>query len=83
MPFTQTPLDFETRAILARVFEDVWERLRVMHPLTAQPQNARAAREELAKRIFEAYENGEHDPEALKLIALKAFDRWITDVPDV
>lgn len=83
MPFTQTPLDFETRAILARVFEDAWEQLRGIHPLAAQPQNARAAREELAKRISEAYENGEHDPQALKLIALKAFDRWITDVPDV
>jgi hypothetical protein len=26
---------------------------------------------------------GEHDPEALKLTALKAFDRWITEVPNV
>jgi hypothetical protein len=83
LPFSKTPYDLETRAILARVFEDAWEQLRVMQPITAQPQNVRAARDELAKRISEAYERGEHDPEALKLTALKAFDRWITEVPNV
>jgi hypothetical protein len=83
VPFKQSELDIETRAVLARVFEDAWEQLRVMQPLTAQPQNTRAAREELAKRISEGYANGEHDPEALKLIALKAFNRWITEVPDM
>lgn len=71
--------DRETRAMLSRVFDSAWEQLRGLHVQTAQPRNEQAAREELAKRIAEAHQNGERDPEALKLVALKAFDRWITE----
>ena len=66
--------------ILSRTFDDAWEQLRVIHSQTAQPRNAKAAREELARRIAEAHANGERDPETIKLMALKAFDRWIKEV---
>jgi hypothetical protein len=71
--------DRETRAMLSRVFDSAWEQLRVLHAQAAQPGNEQSAREELAKRIAEAHRNGERDPETLKLVALKAFDRWITE----
>ncbi len=79
MSNSQHPYDMETRAILARVFESAWEHLQGMHPQTAQPENMQAAREELAKRISETYENGERDPETIKLISLKTFNRWMKE----
>lgn len=71
--------DRETRAMLSRVFDSAWEDLRGLHVQSAQPRNEQAAREELARRIAEVHQNGERDPATLKLVALKAFDRWIKE----
>jgi hypothetical protein len=69
--------DPATRAKLTRVFDVAWEQLRAGPSIVAHPKNEAKVREELAKRIAEAHKNGERDPEMLKLMALKNFDRWI------
>jgi hypothetical protein len=68
--------DPETRALLESVFDRVWDQVRTLPSVAVEPRNEREARDELAKRISEAHANGEHDPQALELIALRAFDRW-------
>jgi C4-type Zn-finger protein len=69
--------DRATCTMLEGVFESAWEQLESRHFLAAQPPNAHAAREELASRIAEAYQEGERDPETIEFVALKAFDRWL------
>lgn len=66
----------KTNALLTDVFERAWQKVSAKHTLAAQPENEKAARDELAKRIVEAHKNGERDRETLELIALRTFDRW-------
>lgn len=70
--------DAQTHALLEKVFARAWEKARLKHTLVAQPENEKDAREELAKSIAEAHEDGERDPAALELIGLRTFDRWTT-----
>jgi hypothetical protein len=68
--------DPKTRVLLGDVFERAWEKVRAKHALAAEPRNEKAARQELAKRIDEAHENGERNPHTLELLAVRTFDRW-------
>lgn len=80
MPFSGQSYDHETRCMLSAVFDNAWEHLQLLHFQTAQPQNVTEARAELAKRIAEAYEKGEREPQTLELVALRAFNRWLKEV---
>jgi hypothetical protein len=69
--------DSSTRMLLERVFAHAWEQLQLREGLVSSQAHAREAREELATRIAEAYENGEREPASIEFVALNAFDRWI------
>jgi hypothetical protein len=68
------PYDRDTRAMMEGVFERAWEQLEARHLLVGKSANASEAREELAVRIAEAYEEGEREPETIEFVALRAFD---------
>jgi hypothetical protein len=70
MPFPgNTTYDPETLAVLGQAFDAAWHELQS----AVLPVDAALAREELAARILFAADQGERDPERLKLHALAAF----------
>ncbi len=62
---TQAAFDPETTAILAKAFETAWETLKRSDPTTATDGDVRQRREQLAKYIIGAAQEGERDPHRL------------------
>jgi hypothetical protein len=58
--------------LLTDVFEEAWAATQKM--LGTTPLTATTIRSLLAKRIMMAADNGERDPDRLRLIALRAID---------
>jgi hypothetical protein len=77
MAFSARQYDPETRRMLSAVLDDAWERLKTEHLQTSQAENVADSRAELERRIAEAYAEGEREPATLKLLALRAFNRWL------
>lgn len=65
--------DPDTVAILASAFETAWEALLKLQSSLAEPNQADATRERLARHIVLSWQMGERTPEQLVASAVAAF----------
>ena len=72
MPFSKQSYDPQTLTSMTSAFDAAWTT--VLSRNLAGRLSQEQAREQLAKRIMRAVDQGETDPERLTLIALKFFD---------
>jgi hypothetical protein len=75
MPFSKPSYDPQTLASMTSAFDAAWTRVRVRNLAGGLSQEQ--AREQLAKRIMRAVDQGDTDPERLTLIAIKFFDSHV------
>jgi hypothetical protein len=72
MPFSNQSYNPETLAVMTQAFNAAWDALQANGVPASVTQEQ--AREQLAQRIIRAVNQGDRDPERLRLLALKTFD---------
>jgi hypothetical protein len=75
MPFSKQSYDPQTLAAMTSAFDAAWTM--VLARNLAGRLSQEQAREQLAKRIMRAVDQGDTDPERLALIAIKFFDSHV------
>jgi hypothetical protein len=75
MPFSKQSYNPQTLAAMTSAFDAAWTMVLAMN--LARGLSQEKAREQLAKRIMRAVDQGDTDPERLTLIAIKFFDSHV------
>jgi hypothetical protein len=75
MPFSKQSYDPQTLAAMSCAFDAAWTMILARN--LAGRLSQEQAREQLAKRIMRAVDQGDTDPERLTLIAIKFFDSGV------
>jgi hypothetical protein len=74
VPLSGFAYDPDTLAMLYRALDEAFHEA-VPDPITLDEASRQSIRQELARVLIQAYENGERDPELLAIIAVQSYGR--------